>query len=95
MPEVWSLTIFCAFVLPLVIISAFAYCYYKYLVRKDKKIEERAQTARSLRPNSLTVINELPDGNNRANVEVAMDTAINSPRYSCSKYNGKNIFYLP
>ena len=93
-PEVWSVTIFSSLVLPLVILSAFAYCYYKYLVRKDKKREERAQTIRSLHPNSLTVMNELADGNNRANVEILVDTAINSPRYSCSKYKGRNIFLL-
>ena len=78
----WSLTIFSSLALPLVILSAFAHCYYKYLVRKDKKREELAQTIRSLRQNSLTVINKLPDGNNLANVEVVVDTAINSPCYS-------------
>ena len=83
-PELWSLTIFSSLV-PLVSVSA--YYYYKYFV-KDKKREERAETITSPRPNYLTVINELADGNNRANVEVVVDTAINSPRYSCSKYNG-------
>ena len=80
----WSLTIFSSLV-PLVSVSA--YYYYKYFV-KDKKREERVETITSPRPNSLTVINELADGNNRANVEVVVDIAINSPRYSCSKYNG-------
>lgn len=93
-PEVWSVTIFFSFVLPLAIISAVCYCYYKYLVRKEKIREEQAETTSSLRQRSLTTTNEGADANNQTDVEVVLDTVLNPPPYSKNNTKSKKICFF-